>query len=466
MSDDIKDGSAPLWSGRISGGIAPSMVPLNQSLSFDQRLWPHDLRGSVAWAKALGKAGVLSSDEVDAIVTGLDAVADRLSKDGIPSDAPDEDIHSLVERWLHEAIGDTAGKLHTGRSRNDQVATDFRLWGMEAVEKLRRELTSLIEALAGWAEVSVDLIMPGYTHLQQGQPVRASHWVLSHTWPLTRDLERLSAVACSAAVLPLGSGAIAGCPFPIDREFLGRELGFTRSSENSMDAVSDRDWAAELAFASAMIGVHLSRMAEDLVLFSSKEFGFVRISDGFSTGSSLMPQKRNPDVAELTRGKTARLFGHVMHYLTLLKGTPGGYNRDLQEDKEALFDSVDTLLLVLPALSGTIAEAQFVPENIEAALDPMLLATDLADLLVGQGVPFRKAHEIVAGLVQYAEEHRIPLDSLPDGILRAAHPTLATDVWKNLSWDHSVDRRSTSGGTGRSSVLEQISAVRKGLNAP
>ncbi len=463
MTDDKRDTSAPLWSGRISGDISPAMAPLNQSLSFDQRLWAHDIRGSAAWVRALGRAGVLNAKEVESILGGLDSVADRITSEGIPADAPDEDIHSLVERWLHEAIGEVAGKLHTGRSRNDQVATDFRLWGLEAIEEVSRELTSLVGALASWAEASIDIIMPGYTHLQQGQPVRAAHWVLSHTWPLTRDLERLRGVARSTSVLPLGSGAIAGCPFPIDREFLRQELNFDSISENSMDAVSDRDWAAELAFAGAMIGIHLSRLAEDLVLFSSREFGFVRLSDGFSTGSSLMPQKRNPDVAELTRGKAARLHGHVTHYLTLLKGTPGGYNRDLQEDKEALFDSVDTLLLVLPAIAGAITEARFDPERIEGALDPLLLATDLADLLVGQGIPFRKAHEIVAGLVQYADEHGIPIDSLPEDVLRSAHPTLGVEIWKELSWDRSVDRRSTSGGTGRSSVFEQITALRTRL---
>lgn len=463
MGDETKSGTGPLWSGRIAGGLAPSMAALNQSLSFDRRLWEHDLRGSAAWARALGRAGVITDSEVEDLLAGLEEVARRIESDGIPDDTEDEDIHSLVERWLHEVIGDGAGKLHTGRSRNDQVATDFRLWGIKSIDDLGEVLAYLLEVLVDWAEASVEIIMPGYTHLQQGQPVRAAHWVLSHAWPLSRDLDRLKRVARSTSVLPLGSGAIAGCPFPIDREFLRQELGFERISENSMDAVSDRDWAAELAFAAAMIGVHLSRLAEDLVLYSSREFGFVRLSDGFSTGSSLMPQKRNPDVAELTRGKTARLMGTVTHYLALLKGTPSGYNRDLQEDKEALFDSVDTLLLVLPAIAGAIAEAELVPDRISNALDPVLLATDLADYLVAQGVPFRRAHDIVAGLVRHADDHGLRLDAVPENVLHDGHPALDATVWKHLSWDQSVDRRSTTGGTGRTSVQEQIESIRRGL---
>ena len=449
---------APLWSGRIEGSMSPEMVPLNRSLDVDIRLWPQDVRGSCAWVRALERAGVLSEAEGETLIEGLDRVAGRLTNRD-HSGEHDEDIHSLVERLLHEEVGDVAGKLHTGRSRNDQVATDFRLWGMEVVDALRAGLRGVQGALLDWARDSLDIILPGYTHLQQGQPVRAAHWALSHFWPLERDGELLDAAGAHAAVLPLGSGAIAGCPFPIDRELIREELGFDRVSENSIDAVSDRDWAVELSFAAARIGVHLSRLAEDLVLFGSNEFGFVRLSDGFSTGSSLMPQKRNPDVAELVRGKAGRLIGNLMSLLTVLKGLPTGYNRDLQEDKETLFDSVDTLAVVLPAVAGAVRTAEFQPARIEAALDTQLLATDLADYLVRAGVPFRKAHEAVANVVRLAEERGVVVDGLELDDFRAAHPSFGSDVLDVFSWDRSVEARSASGGTARTAVQAQIEAA-------
>ena len=456
--------NAPLWSGRIEGGMSPEMVPLNRSLGVDLRLWPQDVRGSCAWARALVAAGTLTQEEGDTLVEGLGRVAERLAGSD-HSGQQDEDIHSLVERLLHEEVGDVAGKLHTGRSRNDQVATDFRLWGMEAATELLSGLEAVQGALLGWAEESLDIILPGYTHLQQGQPVRAAHWALSHFWPLDRDRELVDAARLHASVLPLGSGAIAGCPFPIDREAIREELGFARVSQNSMDAVSDRDWALELAFASARIGIHLSRLAEDLVLFGSKEFGFVRLSDGFSTGSSLMPQKRNPDVAELVRGKAGRLVGNLVSLLTLLKGLPTGYNRDLQEDKEALFDSVDTLTVVLPAVAGAVSSAEFQPRRISAALDTDLLATDLADYLVRAGVPFRKAHEVVATVVRMAEEREVAVDGLSVQDFQAAHPSFGPDVLDVFSWVRSVEARTSSGGTARAAVEAQIEAATARLRA-
>jgi argininosuccinate lyase len=306
----------------------------------------------------------------------------------------------------------------------------------------------------------MDVILPGYTHLQQGQPVRAAHWALSHAWPLLRDRERLVQVRASAAVLPLGSGALAGCPFPVDREELARALGFARISENSMDAVSDRDWAAELLFAAAMTGVHLSRLSEDLLLFSSKEFAFIRLGDGYSTGSSLMPQKRNPDVAELTRGKSGRLTGALMGFLTLLKGLPTGYNRDLQEDKTLVFDAVDTLNLVLPAMAGALASTIFRPDRIARALDSELLATDLADVLVRAGVPFREAHEYVGTLVREAEERAIPLKDLPEAVFASVHPALGEGRARAaFDWERSVESRATPGGTARAAVEAQRAAL-------
>ncbi len=453
---------APLWSGRIQGAMADAMVPLNRSLDVDIRLWPQDVRGSRAWAQALVKADVLDADEGATLLDGLDRVAERLSERD-HSDEADEDIHSLVERLLHEEVGEVAGKLHTGRSRNDQVATDFRLWGMEVVDLLDGALVKVEEALLDWARESVDIILPGYTHLQQGQPVRAAHWVLSHLWPAERDRAALDAVRKQAGVLPLGSGAIAGCPFPIDREFLRSELGFLSISENSIDAVSDRDWALGLAFVTARLGIHVSRLAEDLVVFGSKEFGFVRLSDGFSTGSSLMPQKRNPDVAELTRGKAGRLTGNLMSLLTVLKGLPTGYNRDLQEDKGALFDSVDTLGVVLPAIEGAIRGAEFQTAAITVALDPQLLATDLADYLVRAGVPFRKAHEVVATVVRVAEELGVEVNQLSIKSFQDAHTAFGSDVLDVFEWERSVEAREAPGGTARKAVLNQIEAAESRL---
>ena len=454
-----------LWGGRFREGLAPEMEPLNRSLDVDGRLWREDIRGSRAWARALGAAGVLTPEEVERLDRGLEKVLDRLAG-GIPDGVEDEDIHSLVERLLREEAGDIAGKLHTGRSRNDQVATDLRMWGMAAAEEIDLLLSDLASALADLAERGMDLILPGYTHLQQAQPVRASHWALSHLWPVLRDRDRLRQVSVSAAVLPLGSGALAGCPFPIDREDLREELGFRAVSENSMDAVSDRDWSAEFTFVGALLGVHLSRLGEDLLLFSSREFSFIRIGDGYSTGSSLMPQKRNPDVAELVRGKAGRLIGNLTGILTLLKGLPTGYNRDLQEEKRFLFDTVDTLRVSLPAMTGAIRSAQFRPEMIERARDPELLATDLADVLVRAGVPFRRSHEIIGELVREAEDREVPLTELPAEVFAGAHPVFEEGVRQIFDWERSVESRAVQGGTARSAVLAQLRDARDRLKQP
>ena len=449
-----------LWGGRFSGGMAPEMEPLNRSLTVDFRLWPQDIAGSRAWAGALGRAGVLTEAEARELRDGLDRVAERL-REGIPGPVPDEDIHSLVERLLGDEVGVLAGKLHTGRSRNDQVATDFRLWGMEALDALDGQMRALGEGLVALAESGMELILPGYTHLQQGQPVRGAHWALSHLWPLLRDRERLARARQAASVLPLGSGALAGCPFPVDREALRRELGFDSISRNSMDAVSDRDWAAEFLFAGALLGVHLSRLGEDLLLFSSREFGFIRLSDGYSTGSSLMPQKRNPDVAELVRGKSGRLVGNLTGLLTLLKGLPTGYNRDLQEDKGFAFDTADTLGLALPAMAGALREAEFQPRAIAAGRNEELLATDLADVLVRAGVPFRQSHEIVGALVREAEESGVALSRLPEERFRAHHPSLGGGAAEQaFDWERSVEARAVPGGTSRSAVQAQLDEAR------
>ncbi|MGE0159208.1 MAG: argininosuccinate lyase [Gemmatimonadales bacterium] len=453
-----------MWGGRFEGGMAPEMVPLNRSLGVDARLWAEDIRGSVAWARALAGAGVLSAAERDAIVEGLARVASRIGGEGL-ADAPEEDIHSVVERMLREAAGPVAGKLHTGRSRNDQSSTGVRLYGMGAADRIQHELVGLLRALHALAERGVDAVMPGYTHLQQAQPIRAAQWALSHLFAFLRDVDRVRAARAAAAVLPLGSGAIAGCPFPVDREALRRELGFERVSENSLDAVSDRDWICDLTYAGAMIGVHLSRLGEDLVLFSSKEFAFVRLSDGYSTGSSLMPQKRNPDVAELARGKSARLVGNLQAMLTLLKGLPTGYNRDLQEDKEALFDTVDTLLLTLPAVTGAIDTATLDASRMRADMDAQLAATDLADYLVRRGVPFRASHEVIGKLVRKAEVRGVPLSALSLDELRAEHEAFDDDVRSVFDWQASTDARDVAGGTSARAVREQLALAAQRLEA-
>jgi len=442
--------------------MAAAMEKLNRSLDVDSRLWPQDVRASQAWALALVRAGVLEKDEGEELVRGLERVGEKLGG-GIPPGAEDEDIHSLVERLLREEVGPLAGKLHTGRSRNDQVATDFRLWGMGACRVLEDELGLLLRALLGLGERGADLIIPGYTHLQQAQPVRAAHWALSHFWPLLRDRDRIRRGWEEASVLPLGSGALAGCPFPVDREWLRQTLGFRALSENSLDAVSDRDWAIGLASTGALLGVHLSRLGEDLVLFSSREFGLVRLSDGYSTGSSLMPQKRNPDVAELTRGKAGRLVGNLTAFLTVLKGLPTGYNRDLQEDKGILFDTVDTLLMVLPAVAGAVKEATFSVEGARNGLSEELLATDLADYLVRKGVPFRESHEVVGTVVKEAEDRSVPLSDLPVEAYRRIHQAFDLDVKEVFSWERSTEARLVPGGTAREAVEAQMEKARTAL---
>lgn len=448
-----------LWGGRFREGMDPAMVPLNLSLSVDHRLWAHDIRGSRAWARALVGASVLNPEEGAALDAGLERVASRLESEGVTHHA-DEDIHSLVERLLFEEAGPVAGKLHSGRSRNDQVATDLRLWGMAAGEAVISRLEAYARALLERAREWDGVILPGYTHLQQAQPVTGAHWALSHLWPALRDRDRFRSAVHAAGVLPLGSGALAGCPFPVDRSALAQELGFHSVTPNSLDAVSDRDWAAEFIFASALLGVHLSRLGEDLVLFSSREFGFVRVSDGFSTGSSLMPQKRNPDAAELIRGKSGRLVGNVAGLLTLLKGLPTGYNRDLQEEKSILFDSLDTLLLALPATTGMMQSLSLQPEAIRKVMDPQLLATDLAERLVRAGVPFRTSHEVVGGLVREAEEAGVPLHQLPRESFQAAHAAFGEGDPDDLfNWERSVRSRDAVGGTGPGALQLQLEAA-------
>jgi len=379
--------SHKLWGGRFAGGPAPALEAVNRSIGTDFRLWPFDIRLSKAWAVALWNAGVLTIDESRRIEAGLDAVAERFSAGAAPL-ATDEDVHTMIDRLLHTEIGDVASKLHTGRSRNDQVSTATRLWCIDACDELDAAVRGLQHVMIRQASQHQQSLMPSYTHMQRAQPVSVAHWMLSHFWPLDRDRARLAAAARSAGVLPLGSGAVAGCAFPISRVLLKGSLGFSAISKNSIDAVADRDFIAELLFSLSLLGAHLSRLAEDLILYGSSEFGFVRFGDAYTTGSSMMPQKRNPDALELARASGARMLGDLTSLLATLKGLPSGYNKDLQEDKRALFDAVDGILLVLPAVAGTLDELTFDSTRMAAAISSTMMATDLADYLVGRASRF------------------------------------------------------------------------------
>jgi argininosuccinate lyase len=449
-----------LWGGRFKASPAPSLDELNRSLDVDRRLWREDIEGSRAWVQALLRAGVLDVGEARQLDKGLCSIADRFATD-FPDDATDEDIHTLVERMLYDEVGDVAGKLHTGRSRNDQVATDTRLWTLRAIARLERELIALQSALLDQATAQVDLLMPAYTHMRRAQPVRVAHWLLAHFWAVQRDRERLTAAADRVSVLPLGSGAISGSGFAVDRTLLKELLGFRHISANSMDAVGDRDWLCELLFVAAMIGTHLSRLAEDLIIFSSDEFRYIELPEAYTTGSSLMPQKRNPDGLELARGMAARSIGELTAALAMVKGTPTGYNKDFQEDKRLLFGAVDALERLLPATRETIAGLRFSAERLALALaDESLLATDLADELVRRGVPFREAHGAVGRLLRSADESGALLSELPETVWVAAHPAFAEPSLPVLSAEASVDARAVAGGTARSSVMHQIAAGR------
>jgi len=449
-----------MWGGRFALGPSEALDALNRSLPVDHRLWPQDVVASKAWVHALGRVGVVSPAEEAQLEQGLDRVADRLA-DGAAVGAPDEDVHTLVERLLYEDVGAVAGKLHTGRSRNDQVATDLRLWTLEAIDQLDADLAGLGRTLVARAKDGVDAILPGYTHGQRAQPVRWAYVLLAHAWPLVRDRQRLADARRRVAELPLGSGALAGSGFPVDRVLLKEALGFRAVSANGLDATGDRDFVAEVLFAIALIGTHLSRLGAELISYASGEFGFVTLSDAFSTGSSLMPQKRNPDVFELARGKAGRLFGNLVALLTTLKGIPAGYQKDLQEDKALLFDACDTLAVVLPAVTGAIDTLTINAERMAAALDPAMRATDLADLLVEAGVPFRESHGLVGRLVRAAEQAGVPLDRVPAAVAAGIHPALGAAVSQLGSWDDSVESRATAGGASRASVEGQIDELRR-----
>lgn len=471
-----------LWGGRFSGVTDALMKQFNDSIAFDVRLWDADIRGSIAYANALANAGVITKKEATMLIKGLRIVHDEFARGAFEIQPADEDIHTAVERRLKEIIGDVAGKLHTGRSRNDQVATDMRLFCQSEIENLKSKIDLLHSSLLARAQEHISTVMPGYTHLQRAQPTTFAHWCLAYFWQLARDAERLDDCAERTAVSPLGSGALAGNPFAIDRTALAIELGFgtrpcvrkgkrsgeaensrspsasrlLRVSQNSLDGVSDRDFVAELLFCCALIGVHLSRLAEDLILYSTAEFGFVTFDDAYSTGSSLMPQKKNPDAMELARGKSGRLIGNLVSLLTMLKGLPMTYNKDLQEDKEPLFDSLDTLNLTLPVVAGAIRTLVVNADWMRAALDPAMLATDVAEYLVRKGVPFREAHHLSGRAVALAEAKSVRLSELEIGDWRLISPHFNEDISNAFDFERSVASRDVAGGTSPRAVREQI----------
>jgi len=448
-----------LWGGRFSQQPDRLAFDLNVSLAVDQRMALQDVDGSRAWADAIHKARILSDKEHASISLGLDTVRKEFASGEFPFAPADEDIHTAVERRLTELIGDVAGKLHTGRSRNDQVATDFRLWVLGAIPALDSALKDLQSALVEQAEKADATIMPGYTHLQRAQPILLAHWWLSHYWSLKRDVERLQDLTKRVSVLPLGSGALAGVPFEIDRVALAESLGFADVSQNSIDGVSDRDFAAEYLFCATMIGVHLSKLAEQIVLFTTAEFGFFELSDAFSTGSSLMPQKKNPDVFELTRGKAGTLLGLLTGLLATLKGLPSTYDKDLQEDKAPVFQATDILLAILPVIAGALRSIAVKSERMRAAIDPTMMATDLADYLVEKGVPFRKAHELAGKVVRAARDEKVGMEKLSLEAYQAIGPFEA-DVYQVFDPLKSIEKRNAIGGTSLQSVKNQIKKIK------
>jgi argininosuccinate lyase len=449
-----------LWGGRFASGPADAVARLSVSVQFDWRLAPYDIKQTRAHANVLRRAGLLDDDEHAQVLKALEDLDAAIASGEFRPTLDDEDVHTAVERGLLERLGTLGGKLRAGRSRNDQVATDLRLYLRDHARFLVGAVADLMEALIGQADRHPEAAAPGMTHLQHAQPVLFAHQLLAHVQAFARDLDRIRDWDVRADVSPLGSGALAGSSLALDPVAAAADLGFSRSAANSMDAVSDRDFVAEFLFACALIGVHLSRLGEEVVIWTTPEFGWVELDDAFATGSSIMPQKKNPDVAELARGKTGRLVGHVAGFLTTLKGLPLTYDRDLQEDKEPVFDALDTLLVVLPAMTGMIATMTIRTDRLAAAAPQgFSLATDVAEWLVKQGVPFREAHEVVGRLVRWCDAHNAELDGVPDDVLADISPHLTPAVKSVLTVPGALAARSLPGGTAPVRVAEQALAA-------
>ena len=444
-----------LWGGRFSQAPDKLAWTLNASLPIDQRLAQEDVECSQAWVKAITAAGVLSSEESSQMLIALTAIKEEFSAGSFVFTQTDEDIHTAVERRLSELIGPLAGKLHTGRSRNDQVATDFRAWMLKIVPVLDQQIQMLQKTLVMLAETHIETLMPGYTHLQRAQPISLAHWLLSYFWPLQRDRERLADQMKRISIAPLGCGALAGTTLKINRAELVRELGFSAPAANSLDAVSDRDFAAEFLFSAALCGLHLSKLAESVVLFSTAEFRYFELSDAYSTGSSLMPQKKNPDVFELTRGKAGTLVGLLTGLLTTLKGLPSTYDKDLQEDKAPVFAAADTLLAILPVISGALSTMKVNSGRMLSAIDDAMMTTDLTDYLAAKGVSFRQAHAVLGGVIRLAAEKKVALKELPLADWQTLGPFEA-DLFAYFDPKHSAALRACTGGTAPEAVKEQL----------
>jgi argininosuccinate lyase len=466
MEDEMTETSGRLWGGRFEQGPDEAAWQLGVSTHFDVELWRQDLAGSRAHVQELLRIGVLSHDEAERLLQAIDECAALFADGTFPFEPFDEDVHGAIERWLVERLGPLGGKLRAGRSRNDQIANDLRLYLKDAADRLVTAVTDLQEALADQAEAHLDWLAPGMTHLQRGQPVLLAHHLLAYVWMLDRDAGRLRDARARMDASVLGAGAMAGLTLDLDPAAYARSLGYARVADNSMDAVASRDFALEFLAAGAILATTLSRLGEEIVLWASAEFGFARVGDAFSTGSSIMPQKRNPDVAELVRGKAGRVIGGLVGLLTTVKGLPLTYNRDLQEDKEPVFDAVRTLELTLPAMAGCVASLRFDRQRLEAAAaGGFSLATDLAEELVRRGVPFREAHEVVGEVVRLAESRGCDLDGLDPGEIAAAHPALDRSVAELLDVRRAVERRTSSLGTAPAAVAAQLQRARQAIAA-
>lgn len=463
MTEKSTTNTGALWGGRFAGGPSPELAALSKSTHFDWRLAPYDLAGSKAHARVLHRAGLLTDADLDGLLGGLDALMMKVASGEVVADESDEDVHGALERLLLDEVGtELGGRLRAGRSRNDQVATLFKAFLRDHARSVAGLVLDLVEALAGQAEKHLGAVMPGRTHLQHAQPVLLSHHLLAHAWPLVRDLGRIRDWDVRvAADSPYGSGALAGSSLGLDPQQVAHELGFTDSSPNSIDGTAARDFVAEFAFVAAMVGVDVSRLAEEVILWSTREFDFVKLHDGYSTGSSIMPQKKNPDIAELARGKAGRVIGNLTGLLATLKALPLAYNRDLQEDKEPVFDSVDTLEVLLPAFTGMVATLTFNTERMaELAPQGFSLATDVAEWLVREGVPFRVAHEVAGECVRRCEELGVELDGLTDEQFAAISEHLTPQVREVLTVEGSVASRNSRGGTALDRVTEQLAELR------
>ncbi|CAK9797684.1 Argininosuccinate lyase [Anthophora quadrimaculata] len=452
-----------LWGGRFLQDIDPRLHNLNASIGLDKRMYAEDIEGSVAYARAIHAAHLLSDEELRVIVDGLEKVKAEWEKNQFAIHVADEDVHNANERRLSELIGDTAKKLHTGRSRNDQTITDMKLWLRRSIDTLSMKVMKVVQVLVDRAENDIEIIMPGYTHMQRAQPVKWSQWLLSYAWYAKADFERLQEIRTRVNVLPLGSGAIAGNPFEIDRHMLASELNFHGITWNSMYAVGDRDFVAEFLFWSSLTTIHFSRLCEDLIIYSTEEFDFIRFADKFTTGSSLMPQKRNPDCMELIRGKSGTLLGKCMGFMITLKGIPSTYNKDLQEDKEALFSTFDALNSMLVIVAEALETLEVNNRKCAEALTPNMLATDMAYYLVRKGTPFRQAHHLTGKVVALSESLGLSLCEMNLEQLQTVSEYFQEDVEKIWNFTNSVEQYKVTGGTGTAALKEQIDHLRTWL---